>query len=236
MAATEARRIVFLCSGGGGNLSFIHYAIEQGWINGTIAAVLTDRQCQASAFAESAGLVNRCIGFNDHDQVELREELERINPDVVVTTVHKILCSAVVDAYRGKLVNLHYSLLPAFAGMIGDSPVKAAIEYGARFTGATAHLVDETVDGGRPLVQAAIPLHMEETDFGLLMNLVFRCGCITLMGAIHSVLNGNAACNEAVQLQILGRQCLISGADNVVGALGDERLWQQIAARTSTRG
>ncbi len=233
MAEAEAKRIVFLCSGGGGNLSFIHHAIEQGWVKGVIAAVLTDRECQASAFADSVGLVKRCINFDDQNQAQLLEELARISPDIVVTTVHKILCGAVVDAYRGRLINLHYSLLPAFGGLIGDRPVRAAIEYGARFTGATVHLVDESIDGGRPLIQIAIPLRKEEKDLECLMNLVFRCGCVGLMGAINATLNGDATCNDSSQLLLMGRQCLISGAGCAIQALDDEKLWQQIAAKTS---
>ncbi len=235
MAAVERKRIVFLCSGGGGNLAFVHHATEQGWVDGAIVAVLTDRQCHANVFAESVGIANHCIDFNGPSQTELLEALEKHKPDVVVTTVHKILCDEVVEAYRGKLVNLHYSLLPAFGGLIGDRPVRAAIEYGARFTGATVHLVDETVDGGRPLVQVAIPLRAEENDFTHLMDLVFRCGCISLMWSIDILLNGGVARNEATRLKMMGRECLASGHVGVVAVVDDERFWQQVMAQTLAR-
>lgn len=229
MGTTERKRIVFLCSGSGGNLCFIHHAIKREWIKGAaIIAVLTDRECQANVFAASVGLDSRRIDFNEGKQETLRDELLSIKPDLIVTTVHKVLRKPIVDMYRDKLINLHYSLLPAFGGLIGASPVRAAIDYGARFTGVTTHLVDESVDGGRPLAQGVIPLYPEERNFEVLMNLVFRCGCIALMSSINLCLNGKAV-GLASKLVLMERTCLFSGMIDHSDELADEDLWRDIA-------
>ncbi|WP_151448111.1 phosphoribosylglycinamide formyltransferase [Lacisediminimonas profundi] len=231
MEIARIKRIVFLCSGGGGNLRFVHKAIELGLIaDAQIVAVLTDRDCPANAFATSVGIANRSIAFRDDGQRSLLAALDEHEPDLVITTVHKILHPSVVEKYRGRLINLHYSLLPAFGGEIGVRPVQAALAYGARFTGVTVHLVDETVDGGRPVVQAVIPTSPGDEDFDALMNLVFRCGCIALLMAIAVRLNGWPAFPGS-SLQLMQRMCCFSAAVSLPGeVLSDEKFWQAIAA------
>lgn len=232
MADTDKKRIVFLCSGGGGNLRFTQYAIEREWIqNAKIVSVLTDRECQANNFASQRGIENRCIDFDGDTQEVLLQELLRLDPDVIVTNVHKILCSSVVSRYRGRLINLHYSLLPAFGGMIGEKPVRAALDYGAQFTGVTVHWVDESLDGGRPIIQVAIPLDSTEENFKSLMNLVFRCGCIALMASINFLLMGVKEPFKAQScgIELLGKHCLFSRDSEFPREILDNAVWQHIA-------
>jgi phosphoribosylglycinamide formyltransferase-1 len=231
MGSMQNKKIVFLCSGGGGNLRFIHYAIEHGWIPGaSIVSVLTDRECQANQFAESVGIESQCIDFNDPDQCMLVNQLETLNPDLVITTVHKILRKPVVEKFSDRLINLHYSLLPAFDGLIGTQPVREAVSYGARFTGVTVHLVDESLDGGKPIVQVAIPLLPVEKNFDSLMDLVFRCGCIALMAAIDLQLSGgDPTYDERWEgLELEGRLCLFSDKVRYIHELQDECVWRTI--------
>lgn len=234
MGANNPKRIVFLCSGGGGNLRFIHHAIKQDWLRDTeIVAVLTDRDCQANQFATAVGIPNQRIDFSDDGQQALLSELRIIQPDLIVTTVHKILKKPVVEQYSDKLINLHYSLLPSFGGLIGMNPVKAAIDYGAKLTGVTVHLVDEQLDGGEPIVHVAIPLQSKEEDFASLENLIFRCGCIALLHAIPLRMNGVPA-GPAQCLTLMNRCCLVNpGAENLYRMI-DESTWQAIAASSST--
>lgn len=231
--AEASKRIVFLCSGGGGNLRFVHRAVQQGWIAGAaIAAVLTDRACAANGFARAQGIPERVLDFGQDRQQEVLAALQAAQPDLVVTTVHRILGPAIVGAFRGRLLNLHYSLLPAFGGTIGAKPVQAALDYGARFVGVTAHEVDETVDGGRPLVQAAIPVRADD-DAQRLMDLVFRCGCIALASAIDAGLHRRPLAPEQV-LPLMGRQCTFSAPAGIPPELaGDETFWAAIAAQPS---
>ncbi len=234
MAETKKKRLVFLCSGGGGNLCFIHHAIERNWIrDAEIVAVLTDRVCKANLYADAVGLENQCLDFGGSEQVSLLEELRRIKPDLVITTVNKVLRKNIVEAYKGRLINLHYSLLPAFGGLIGDGPIRAAVAYGARFTGVTVHFVDESVDGGSPILQTVIPLHSNETGIEHLMNIVFRNGCITLMRAIDLHLHGEIfmSRDKLTQLEIMGRLCHFTGGVPRLQEFEDEIFWKQITKK-----
>ncbi len=226
------RKIVFLCSGGGGNLRFLYEAITRRWIEGTtIDAVLCDRPCPAHDFALAHGLQGEVIDFADPEQRELGIRLAHLAPDIIVTNVHKILRPTIVEAHRGKLVNLHYSLLPAFGGVIGMRPVKAALAYGARFAGVTAHHVTEHVDAGAPIVQVVIPLEAGEDFSDTLAHLVFRSGCLALLAAIDSI--GRQPAKSAPRLiELVGRACFFSG-DSIacIPETIDEAFWQGIAAQ-----
>lgn len=223
-------RIIFLCSGGGGNLRFVKQATEQGWFgNANLVAVLTDRECAANEYARLYGIDEKCIDFTDASQSELIERLNHYQPDIVITTVHRILNQDVVEKFRGKLINLHYSLLPAFGGSIGTKPVKDAIAYGAQFTGVTVHFVDESLDGGKPVLQAAIPLRATD-NLDSLMDLVFRCGCLSLASVINSFSredkDGAGAIEDVVQVK--DRHCLFSNKVNLPPRIQHEDFWEGI--------
>lgn len=179
-------RIAFLCSGGGGNLRFVDSALRKGWIgDAQICAVLSDRECAANAFASTQGLFAEVMDFSEAGQPAVLKRLLALDPQVIVTTVHKILTPAFVGAFAGRLVNLHYSLLPAFAAEIGDRPVRRAIEYGVKVVGVTVHQVDERVDMGRPIIQAVTAMP-RAPKLEAVMNVLFRSGCIGLLNAIAS--------------------------------------------------
>lgn len=227
MVADQSKRIVFLCSGGGGNLRFIHQAIAQGWFGAaTLAAVMTDRECPANAYARSVDVYETCIDFGDPGQEALLSALDVFQPDLVITTVHRILAGAVTDNYRGRLLNLHYSLLPAFGGVIGVRPLRDALAYGARLVGVTVHDVDETLDGGKPLVQAVIPVR-DGDDADNLMDLVFRCGCLALAAGVSLRLRGRDAGGQAGEEAVLLKQrlCLFSAAVSSFPQIESEAFW-----------
>lgn len=75
---------------------------------------------------------------------------------MIMTNIHRILSSRVVERCRGRLVNLHYSLLPMFGGLIGMDPIRRAIEAGCRFVGTTVHHVVEAVDAGPVISQTVL--------------------------------------------------------------------------------
>lgn len=221
MADEKTKRLVFLCSGGGGNLAFVHQMIELGRLPGiSIIAVLTDRICQANNYAARVGLESRCLDFKEHGQLNLLSALDEFKPDLIITTVHKILQKAVVERYRTQLINLHYSLLPAFGGLIGAQSVQASLDYGVFFSGVTVHSVDESVDGGKPLVQCVIALQKYE-PLEDLMQVVFRCGCMALLGAVRYMLEESKGKFNPSSQSILGRICLFNG-----GTVAPDQLFE----------
>jgi len=224
------KRIVFLCSGGGGNLRFVKVAVEKGWFgDAVLTAVLTDRECGANDYARLHGINEKCIDFSTNRQLELIDSLDYYRPDIVITTVHRILNEEVIEKFRGKLINLHYSLLPSFGGSIGIRPVKDALAYGAKLVGITVHLVDESLDGGKPLMQAAIPVKGFD-DVNSLMDLLFRCGCLSLGSAINAYFLDDRKLSNAIEdvVKIKDRYCLFSNKINMPLDIQNEAFWETI--------
>lgn len=223
------RRIAFLCSGGGGNLRFIVQSVELGALPGTtVCAVFTDRECLANQFAREHGLPTRVLDFAEDGQQVVGAALDDAVPDMVVTNVHKILAPAVVDAYRGRLVNLHYSLLPAYGGVIGTRPVEMALADGVKFVGVTSHEVDVTVDSGRTIVQGVIPTMTQDTAASL-MDTVFRSGCLALLEALR-ITNGAPAVAKTTYIRVCDRDVYFNPALSFLPDIFDEAFWHRLAA------
>jgi len=72
----------------------------------------------------------------------------------------RLLSPAFVAAFRGRILNIHPSLLPAFPGLESQ---RQAIEHGAKFSGCTVHFVDENLDAGPIILQAAVPIRDDDT-------------------------------------------------------------------------
>lgn len=219
-------RIAFLCSGGGGNLRFVAEVIRLGLLPAQLVSVITDRECLANRFAREHALPSHVIDFSESGQATLASLLDEVRPDVVVTNIHRIIVPAVVAAFAGRLLNLHYSLLPAYGAMIGTRPVAAALEAGSPFIGVTAHLVDAGVDTGRPLVQAAIPVTPADTVASV-MDIVFRAGCHSLLNAI--LLHAKAVAAPCAAYSIHGRQVFVNPDLDLDRRLIDAAMWQRIA-------
>lgn len=221
----SGKRLLFLCSGGGANLRFVHQAIKRGWLPGwQYIAVITDRECPASDYARREGLSVTCLDFVADQQARLLQQATSYVPDIVITTVHRILGEAFVRAFDGKLLNLHYSLLPAFAGSIGVSPVKAALAYGVCLGGATVHRVTEVLDGGHPQAQIAFPISMED-DLDQVMDVEFRAGCIALLAALRASDREGEADRGGMSLTIKSRHALLNLSVPLPDGLFEEAFW-----------
>ena len=178
--------IALLCSGGGGNLRFIWSLIERGALkNVRLCGVFADRDCPAAAFAFRRHIPTVCGLYSPDKPVSMIEALEKFDPDIIISLFHQLISSEIVRRYRGKIINLHYSLIPAFSGkgMIGSKPVRMAIERGCRIIGTTVHYVDENLDEGEIISQSSIKIEGEEA-FTSIMNRIFHSGCLNLLSAI----------------------------------------------------
>ena len=147
-------RIAVAVSGQGSNLRALHAAGGRGELGGEIVLVLADRACPALDWAAEQGIETALVPRGDDGTVA--EALAAARPDVVVLAGYmRILGSNVLEAFPGRILNTHPSLLPAFPGA---HAVLAALSHGAKVTGATVHLVDATLDGGPIVVQEAVPI------------------------------------------------------------------------------
>ena len=148
-------RLVVLVSGGGTNLQAL---IDAPGDSFDIVGVVADRDDAGGLDrAAAAGIPTRVV-VPQADRAAwdraLASSLADFAPDwIVCAGFMRILGPAVLDAFPWRIVNTHPALLPAFPGAHG---VRDALDYGARVTGCTVHLVDAGVDTGPILAQGAV--------------------------------------------------------------------------------
>ncbi len=146
-------RIGVLASGGGSNLEAI---LRAGL---PVVTVVVDRPCGATTVAEAAGIPFRLVP-RQRDRVAFTHEVvdalvEHDVEVVVMAGFMTILDKPVFDAYEGRVLNTHPSLLPAFRGA---HAVEDALAAGVKVTGCTIHVATIDVDAGPILAQEAVPV------------------------------------------------------------------------------
>lgn len=156
------KRAVVLISGRGSNMQAL---LEAGI---PVAAVISNRaDAKGLDIAKAAGVATDVI---DHRRFPDREAFDaalaacvtRHAPDLVVLAgFMRILTASFVQAFAGRLVNIHPSLLPAFTGL---DTHRRALESGAKIHGCTVHFVTEELDHGPILAQAAVPVLDDDTE------------------------------------------------------------------------
>lgn len=218
------KKIAFLCSGDGGNLRFIQNCIHKKLLTNTkIAVVISGSMCGAIEYARRQKISFHICDFKVNNQREVADLLKSYDPDLIITTVNKILTPQVLKILPGRYINLHYSLLPAFTGTIGINSVKQAIGYGVKCAGVTVHYAEEIVDAGKPLFQAVVPIYQKDTP-EIVMNIIFRCGALALVSTIKNLLNGTATIQEKI-VQMENRHCLFNPAPILLPEIQEENFW-----------
>ena len=152
------RRIVILISGRGSNMEAIVNACKSGSLNGTVAAVISNRpDAKGLSTASAAGIETKAI---DHKAYESRDSFDRAlaeaidsyRPDVLVLAgFMRILTETFVAKFLGKMINVHPSLLPDYPGL---NTHQRAIDNGDDEAGATVHYVTGELDGGLQFYKA----------------------------------------------------------------------------------
>lgn len=165
-----AGRIVVLVSGSGSNMDALAEACESGEVPGAVVAVLADRECPGLGLAHARGIPTKVLETKDFPDREtwsdtLRSAVLAHDPDLIVSAgFMRILSPVFVDAFEGRLINLHPALLPAFPGA---HAVRDALAAGATETGSTVHFVDREVDHGPILLQEPVPIEPSDTEESL---------------------------------------------------------------------
>jgi phosphoribosylglycinamide formyltransferase-1 len=186
------KNIVFLVSGGGANLKFIQYSIKLLKLNCRISGVIADRDILFQDFLKEEDIKFVKIKYNKENTSELKSELRKFSPDLIVTNIHKIIDSETLIEFEGKFINLHYSLLPAFSGLIGMKTLEEARMQNVQFVGGTCHEVDEIVDAGKILYQGAFTVgNWNAANFESIVDTVFKLSCLLLLAGIDQKLSLN---------------------------------------------
>lgn len=156
-----------LVSGNGSNLQAIIDQIEKGNLLAEIRIVISNtEEAYALTRAVNHGIPSRIIqhgGYNQREDFEKRmvEELESHDVELVVLAgFMRVLGKLFLQHYPCRIMNIHPSLLPAFPGL---SVQQRALEYGVKFSGCTVHFVEDALDAGPIIIQAAVPVLDDDT-------------------------------------------------------------------------
>jgi phosphoribosylglycinamide formyltransferase-1 len=156
------KSIVILVSGQGSNMRRIAQACRDEAWDARIAAVIANRpDAQALDNARSLGLATEVVdhrGFGDRPSFDaaLARAIDAHAPDLVLLAgFMRILGDDFVRRYESRMLNIHPSLLPAFAGLHTH---RRALEAGCKLAGATVHFVTPALDHGPIVMQAAVPV------------------------------------------------------------------------------
>jgi len=170
------KKIVILISGRGSNMEAIVRACADGGWPARVAAVISNRPDAAGLqFAREQGIAT---GIVDHRQFPdrasfdqaLAAAIDSYQPDLVVLAgFMRILTTAFVDRYAGRLMNIHPSLLPCFPGL---NTHKQALDAGVKLHGATVHFVTPELDHGPIVIQAALDVLPSDTPETLAARLL----------------------------------------------------------------
>jgi len=153
-------RIAVAISGRGSNLEALYHALESG-AAAKIVVVMSDRPDAGGLERARQWGISTEVLPKPGDGAFWIALLRRYAVDLVVLAGYvKLVPPNVIAAFRGRILNVHPALLPAFGGkgMYGHRVHEAVLASGARETGATVHLVDETYDHGATLAQARVPV------------------------------------------------------------------------------
>lgn len=165
------KRVVIFISGGGSNMEALIRAAQAPDFPAEIISVFSDKpDAGGLAKAQAAGIATQVFPRKDYASKEAHEDailaaLAALNPDIICLAGYMRLLSAkFIAPYEGRILNIHPSLLPLFAGLHTH---QRALDAGMKLAGCTVHLVTEGMDEGPILAQAAVPIIDGDTEGSL---------------------------------------------------------------------
>ena len=163
------RRLAILLSGRGSNFVALADAVDSGAIpDAEIVAVISDvPNARGLTIARERGLPAHAVEREDGmtrsvHEARIRKVLDAADPDLICLAGYmRILSPEIVEAYRGRIVNVHPSLLPNYPGLHVQ---RRALEAGERESGCTVHYVDVGIDSGPIILQRRVPILPGDTE------------------------------------------------------------------------
>jgi len=161
-------KIAVFASGTGSNFTAILEAIQSKKITSVQVVLLVSDRPEALAVQKAKDESIPVFTFNAKDypnkqayEEEILEKLTQRHVEFIVLAGYmRLLGHVLLNAYDRKIINVHPSLLPAFAG---KDAIGQALDYGVKVTGVTVHYVDEGIDTGPVIAQRAIKIDLDET-------------------------------------------------------------------------
>jgi phosphoribosylglycinamide formyltransferase-1 len=188
------KKIAVLVSGGGTNLQAIIDAKSRGEISGQLALVVSSKpDAYALERAKKAGIATEILPRKEYKDVHeysmaMRNVLIKAGIDIVVYAgFMTILDESVCEAFAGRMINVHPSLIPSFCGVgyYGLRVHEEALKRGVKVTGATVHIVTAECDGGPILLQKAVDVHENDTPESLQKRVMEEAEWVLLPRAVE---------------------------------------------------
>jgi phosphoribosylglycinamide formyltransferase 1 len=146
-------------------------AVRDGTIpNAEIAVVISDKATARGLIlanerkVEARAIERRGATREEHEQVISAVLRERQVDLICLAGYMRLLSPSFVEAFRGRILNIHPSLLPSFPGLDAQ---RQALEHGVKVSGCTVHFVDETLDGGPIVLQSTVPVMEDDNEITL---------------------------------------------------------------------
>jgi len=204
----EKLKVGVLASGTGTDLQSIIDASEKGMIDADVTVVISDiKNAFALKRAEKHGIKAFFVDSKEKNNINHEKEVNVILEDnsinlVVGAGYMKILTPSFVKEWYGKLINIHPALLPSFKGANGQ---KDAFEYGVKISGCTTHFMDEYMDHGPIILQAAVKVIPSDNKDKLAAN---------ILEVEHQILPRTIQLFAEGRLKIDGRKVKILNGDS----------------------
>lgn len=198
------KRLGILLSGRGSNFQAIAENIERGLLDAEIAVVISNRpdapglETARRRGMNAVSLPSKGLDREVYDR-SLIAELRQNHVDLVCLAGYmRLLSASFVREFPNAILNIHPSLLPAFPGLDAQ---RQALEHGVKISGCTVHLVDEDLDAGPIVIQAAVPVLDEDTVEALSAR---------ILGEEHRVYTEAIRIVLSGRYRIAGRRVLLS--------------------------
>ncbi len=199
-------RVGILISGRGSNMVALVEAMREGRVPAEPAVVVSNVPeapglYRAAALGVPTAVVDhRAVKPREAHERAVAEVLERHRVDLVCLAGYmRLLSPWIVSRYRGRILNVHPALLPAFPGLDAQ---RQALEHGVKVTGCTVHFVDERLDQGPIVRQAAVPVLEDDTEASLSARILEQ---------EHRIYPEAVALYFAGRLRLDGRRVIVSG-------------------------
>ena len=215
--------VLFLASGNGGTIKFLHQALSVLELPIRIETVIADRDCGALDFAKQVSIPHHKVDYSRTSPQALRKTLSSSNFDLAVTNFHKIIDEETLSLFPGKFINVHYSLLPAFGALIGMKTLDAAKNVNAKFIGTSCHKVVPEVDAGELIGQSILPVDWSTDNYSELVSITFRSACLVFLNAL--VLSESAFSKST----LLSKEVTFNPGLSFDISVFDEAFWQQVS-------
>jgi phosphoribosylglycinamide formyltransferase-1 len=187
-----SKRIAILISGRGSNMVALIDACRRGQIDATPIVISNKANAAGLERASERGIKSIAIpskGLSrDQHERSLLDALKSHEVDLICLAGYmRLLGPLLVDEYRGRILNIHPSLLPAFPGLDAQHQ---ALAHGVKFSGCTVHFVDDGLDSGPIILQAVVPVYDDDTEDMLAIRILSQEHKL-YPEAVKMVLSGN---------------------------------------------